>query len=54
MIWAAHQMRQIYADYNPGINPRDITVDEIRFFYMPMIDGLCRMQKELAKRKGNG
>jgi hypothetical protein len=51
MAWAAGQLRQICADYSAAINPRDITLDEIRFFYMPMVDSLCKIQKELSKRK---
>jgi hypothetical protein len=33
------------------VNPRDITIDEIRFYYMPLIDGLCARQ-QAAKKKG--
>jgi hypothetical protein len=43
--WTAHQMRQIYADYSLPISPRDITIEEIKFFYEPMIASLCRLQK---------
>jgi hypothetical protein len=47
-------MRQIYTDYNIGIEPEKITLEQVRFFYNPMIDSLCKIQKELAKRKGGG
>jgi len=39
------QLRQICIDYSSMINLRDITIDEIRFFYSPLIDGLCERQK---------
>lgn len=38
-------------DYHLGLSPRDITLDEIRFFYEPMINSLCTLQKE---SKGGG
>jgi len=44
-------MLQIYADYNICISPREITLEEIRFFYEPMIGSLCKMQKELKRGK---
>jgi hypothetical protein len=44
--WAAHQMRQIYADYSGLTSSQDITLEEIRFFYMPMIESLCKLQKK--------
>jgi hypothetical protein len=43
--WAAAQMRQVYADYSPCIPPQSITLDEIRFFYEPLIEGLRKIQK---------
>jgi hypothetical protein len=42
-------MRQVYADYSPCVLPRDITLEEIRFFYEPLIGSLCKMQE--ADRK---
>jgi hypothetical protein len=33
------------------VNPREIIVDEIRFFYAPLIDGLRERQKA-GKEKG--
>jgi hypothetical protein len=39
------QLVQICIDYSSMVNPREITVDEIRFFYAPLIDGLCERQK---------
>lgn len=39
-------MRQVYMDYNIPISPRDITLEEVRFFYVPLIDSLCRIQKD--------
>jgi hypothetical protein len=51
MAWAAQQLRQICADYTIGIDPKDITLEEIRFFYNPMIDSLCKLQKESMKRR---
>jgi hypothetical protein len=44
--WAVLQMRQVFTDYHLGLSSRDVTLDEIRFFYMPMIEGLCKLQKE--------
>jgi hypothetical protein len=39
------QIAQICIDYSSMVNPREITVDEIHFFYAPLIDGLCERQK---------
>jgi hypothetical protein len=39
------QFAQICIDYSSMVNPREITIDEIRFFYAPLIDGLCERQK---------
>jgi hypothetical protein len=38
-------------DYNITIPLEEITVDQVRFFYMPMIDNLCKIQKELKRGK---
>jgi len=47
------QLRQVCIDYASMVNPRDITIDEIRFFYSPLIDGLCERQKnKLGKSNG--
>jgi hypothetical protein len=35
----------------PNENTKKEPTFEVRFFYMPMIDGLCKIQKELSKRK---
>jgi hypothetical protein len=48
--WVAVQMRQVYADYHLCIDPHVITIDEIRFFYEPEIDGLCKLQKMKEKK----
>jgi hypothetical protein len=50
MAWAAVQLRQICADYS-GLKPQGLTIEEIRFFYLPLIDGLCKLQKETGKRR---
>jgi hypothetical protein len=39
------QLTQVCIDYSSMVNPREITIDEIRFFYTPLIDGLCERQK---------
>jgi len=39
------QIIQIYMDYSSIPNIREITLDEIRFYYMPLIDGLIELQK---------
>lgn len=39
------QLRQVCIDYASMVNPRDITLDEIRYFYSPLLDGLCERQK---------
>lgn len=45
------QLVQIYIDYSSLPSIRDITLDEIRFFYRPLIDGLIELQKA---KKGKG
>lgn len=47
----SYQLLQIAADYSSLPDLRKITVDEIRFFYEPMIPGLVKMQIEEMKRK---
>ena len=42
-------MVQIYLDYASLPLIRDITLDEVRFFYTPLIDGLIEIQKEKKK-----
>jgi hypothetical protein len=40
------QLTQIYIDFASGIpSLRDITLEEIRFFYNPLISGLLERQK---------
>jgi hypothetical protein len=40
------QLTQIYIDFASGIpSLRDITLEEVRFFYRPLIDGLIERQK---------
>ena len=41
------QLRQVCIDYASMVNPREITIDEIRFFYLPLLDGLCERQKNM-------
>jgi len=45
------QMTQIYIDYASMVSPRDITVEEIRRFYNPLIDGLIELQRLKEKRQ---
>jgi len=45
MEWVSYQLRQIYTDYNLGIPMQEISIEEIRFFYVPIIDSLCKIQR---------
>lgn len=38
-------MTQIYIDYASLPSSREITLEEVRFFYRPLIDGLIDLQK---------
>jgi hypothetical protein len=38
-------MTQIFIDYASMVSPREITLDEIRRYYTPLIDGLIERQK---------
>lgn len=40
-IW----MLQVYQDYHLPISPREITIDELRFFYEPLVDGIIDVQR---------
>jgi hypothetical protein len=40
------QLRQIYMDYSLAVPFRDIAIDEIHFFYEPLIEGLMKLQKD--------
>jgi hypothetical protein len=42
------QMLQLYMDYSSLPSIREITMEEIRFFYRPLIDGLIELQKVKA------
>jgi hypothetical protein len=42
------QIVQIYLDYSSLPSIRDITLDDVRFFYTPLIDGLIELQKAKA------
>ena len=44
-------IRQIYSDYNLPVNPKELTLDDIRFWYDPLIPGLIRMQNQAKGRK---
>lgn len=46
------QLRQVCIDYASIGNPRDMTIDEIRFFYNPLMDGLCERQKIKTGKTG--
>jgi len=49
------QLTQIYIDYASLPSIREITLDEIFFFYRPLIDGLVELQKAKAsKARKNG
>jgi hypothetical protein len=39
------QITQIYIDYGSLPSSREITLEEIRFFYRPLTEGLCELQK---------
>ena len=41
------QLRQICIDYASLVDIREITIDEIRFFYEPLIEGLCERQRAM-------
>jgi hypothetical protein len=43
------QLIQIAADYNSLPDLNKITVNQIRFFYEPMINGLIKMQRKEAE-----
>jgi hypothetical protein len=45
------QIVQIYMDYSSLPLVREITLDEIRFYYAPLIAGLCELQK-MKKKSG--
>jgi len=46
LSWAAIQLRQILTDYNGLGDFRKLTLDEISFFYEPLIPGLAKYQKQ--------
>jgi hypothetical protein len=50
------QIIQIYMDYASLPSIREINLDEIRFFYTPLIENLCDLQKQKRnfKRKNKG
>jgi hypothetical protein len=45
-------MAQIYIDYASLPSIREITLEEIRFFYRPLIDGLIELQKVKIGKHG--
>jgi hypothetical protein len=44
------QIVQIYMDYSSIPSIREITLEEIRFYYEPLIEGLCELQKMKKKK----
>jgi hypothetical protein len=48
------QMTQIYIDYASLPSIREITLEEVRFFYMPLIDGLIELQQAKTKAGKHG
>jgi hypothetical protein len=48
------QLVQIYIDYSSIPSMRDISLDEISFFYGPLVDGLIELQKAKNKAGKNG
>lgn len=44
-------IRQIYIDYNLPINPDDLTLEQVHFFYDARIQILAKMQKLEKERK---
>jgi hypothetical protein len=46
MSWVCLQMQQVYTDFSISTPPAEITIEEIRFFYTPMIGSLCKIQKK--------
>jgi hypothetical protein len=44
------QIVQIYMDYGSLPSIREISLEEIRFFYEPLIEGLCELQKMKEKK----
>jgi hypothetical protein len=47
-------MIQIYLDYSTLPPIKEITLEEVRFFYTPLIDGLIDLQKAKIKMDKNG
>lgn len=45
-------VRQVYMDYHLPINPNDITLKELHFFYDSLISGLIKMQKRAKEENG--
>jgi len=48
------QMTQIFIDYASLPSIREITLEEVRFFYMPLVDGLVEMQNAKTKAGKHG
>ena len=44
-------IKQIYMDYHLPISPRDITMEEVHFFYDALIPGLIEIQQHKKEMK---
>lgn len=43
-------IRQIYSDYHLPTNPMELSLEEIHFWYDPLVPGLLRMQKQVKEK----
>ena len=44
-------IRQIYSDYHLPIQPQDLSMKDLHFWYDPLIPGLIELQKQAKENK---
>lgn len=44
-------IRQIYSDYHLPVQPQDLSMKDLHFWYDPLIPGLIDLQKQAIENK---
>ena len=42
-------IREIYQNYHLPMNPKELSLEDLHFWYDPLMPSLIRMQKEILK-----
>lgn len=48
------KVRQIYSDYHLPVRPDELSLEDIDFWYEPLVDGILELQRNEKEMKKNG